>query len=85
MHRENMIPCELPRTSHLTGKSKEPVWLQAPGVSGFMQANPLAGNAPSEKTECRFVYNDEYLYMGVKVFILSHPKLFLIQWNGILS
>ena len=43
------------------GQLKEPVWLQTPVVSGFIQADPVAGNAPSEKTECRFVYNDEYL------------------------
>lgn len=62
------FPLRITKDITFDGQLKEPVWLQSQVVSGFVQADPVAGNAPSERTECHFVYSDEYLFMGVKVF-----------------
>lgn len=68
-------PLRITKDITFDGLLKEQLWQQTPVVTGFIQADPVAGNAPSEKTECRFVYNDEYLYMGVKVFDSEPSKI----------
>src|SRR5258705_2033118 len=73
--QEKYSPLRITKDIIFDGQLKEPVWLQTPVVSDFIQADPVAGNAPSERTECRFVYNDEYLYMGVKVFDSEPSKI----------
>lgn len=50
----------------LDGKLSEPAWNKPEAITDFMQAEPLIGARPSESTEVRMVYNDEYLYIGYR-------------------
>ena len=52
----------------LDGKLSEPEWKQAEVESDFMQYDPTAGAEPSEKTELKMMYNDQYLYVGLRAF-----------------
>ena len=54
------------------GKLTEPEWQQAEVESDFMQYDPVGGAAPTERTELRILYNDEYLYFGLRAFD-HHP------------
>jgi hypothetical protein len=59
----------------LDGKLNEPAWKEAAVEDDFMQYDPSAGAAPSEKTEARIVYNDEYLFVGLRAFDHEPSKL----------
>ncbi|HEX5653466.1 MAG TPA: DUF5916 domain-containing protein, partial [Chitinophagaceae bacterium] len=69
------FPAKIGREIMFDGQLKEDVWMRTPAITNFIQADPVAGNPPTEKTACRFVYNDEYLYMGVKVFDSEPSKI----------
>ncbi len=56
----------------LDEKLSEPEWQQAKVEDDFMQYDPTAGAAPTEKTELTILYNDEYLYFGLRAFD-HHP------------
>ncbi len=73
--QEKYIPLRITKDITLDGQLKEGAWQQTPVVSAFMQDDPVPGNAPSELTECRFLYNDMYLYLGVKVFDSEPSKI----------
>lgn len=47
------------------GRLDEPVWATAPVFDGFVQRFPRAGDAPTERTELRVLYDDDTLYVGV--------------------
>ncbi len=55
------------------GRLDEPSWAQAPVFSGFVQRYPLAGAAPSERTELRILYDSDRVYVGV-ISRDSQPK-----------
>jgi hypothetical protein len=62
---------ELNRTSDriLTdGKMDEPAWSQAQSYQDFVQCFPKIGAAPSENSEVRMMYDDEFLYIGVVAY-----------------
>jgi len=41
------------------------VWRQAEVLTDFVQAEPLAGEPATEKTEVRILYDDRSIYVGV--------------------
>jgi hypothetical protein len=43
----------------------DPVWQQAPVITGFWQEQPDEGHPASETTEVRMLYTDDTLYVGV--------------------
>lgn len=47
------------------GRLDEPVWARAPLASAFVQAEPRQGDAATEATDVRVVFDDRYLYVGV--------------------
>lgn len=47
------------------GRLDEPAWAAAPVFSSFTQSFPVPGDAPSEKTEVRLLYDDRNLYVGI--------------------
>jgi len=59
----------------LDGKLDDPAWKEAPMESDFMQYDPDAGAAPSEKTEVHIVYNDDYLFVGLRAYDKEPSKL----------
>ena len=49
----------------IDGRLEEPAWDTAPAHDGFVQLFPAEGQAPSEGTEVRVLYDDRNLYVGV--------------------
>lgn len=46
------------------GALDDDAWQRATGMSGFVQAEPLQGQAVSETTEVRVLFDDEAVYVG---------------------
>ena len=59
----------------LDGLLDEPVWQSAQPATDFIEQDPNFGGVPSERTEVRFVFNGESLYMGVYAFDSEPDKL----------
>ncbi|GAB4539982.1 MAG: hypothetical protein Tsb0020_53470 [Haliangiales bacterium] len=49
----------------IDGALTEEAWLAAPAFEQFVQSYPRSGDAPSERTEARILYDDDTLYIGV--------------------
>ena len=49
----------------IDGVLDERAWQAATPLGDFIQAEPLEGQAASEKTEVRILYDDAYVYVGV--------------------
>jgi len=47
------------------GQLNERAWLEAPPLVGFTQAEPFEGQAASEQTEVRVIYDNVAIYVGV--------------------
>jgi len=52
----------------IDGVLDEAVWRDAPAASQFHQREPVEGAAPSQRTEVRFAYDDEFFYIGARMF-----------------
>lgn len=52
----------------IDGRFDEPVWTTAPVIGEFVQREPAEGAAPSERTEARFAFDDEAIYIAVRAF-----------------
>src|SRR5438045_9306695 len=59
----------------LDGKLDEPAWKLVAEEHDFMQDDPIPGGLPSERTELRMVYNDDYLYVGLRAYDRDPSKL----------
>ena len=51
----------------LDGRLDEAVWSTAPAATGFVQRDPDEGRPASERTEVRFVYGEDHLYVGARM------------------
>ena len=49
----------------IDGRLNDPAWQTAPVIDGFRMVEPRPGEAPSEKTEARVVYDSNSLYIGI--------------------
>jgi len=49
----------------IDGRLDEPMWTRAPLASAFVQAEPRQGDAATEATEVRVVFDANFLYVGV--------------------
>ena len=49
----------------IDGSLDEAAWRQAPTIGDLVQRIPVAGAAPTERTEVRLLYDEENLYIGV--------------------
>jgi hypothetical protein len=49
----------------LDGRLDDPAWLKAPVIADFAQHEPHEGEAPTERTEVRMLYDDKAVYFGV--------------------
>ena len=58
------------RTAPITldAKLDEAVWQTATPITNFTQADPEEGKPPSQRTEVRFLFDDDALYIGAKMF-----------------
>jgi len=59
----------------LDGVLDEPVWQRAVSAGEFVQQDPVLGAEPTERTEIRFAFNKDHLYMGVICFDSEPDKL----------
>src|SRR5688500_4552221 len=50
------------------GRLTEALWTTAPAVDRFTQKEPNEGAPAIEKTEVRFAYDDDALYVGARMF-----------------
>jgi hypothetical protein len=50
------------------GSLDEAVWAGAPAITDFVMKEPVEGAAPTERTEVRFVYDDDALYVGARMY-----------------
>lgn len=70
------------RTAHATrvdhppkldGTLDDPLWQQSAPTNDFLQREPFEGQAPTEKTEIRILYDKHEVYFGIACFD-SDPK-----------
>jgi hypothetical protein len=59
----------------LDGALDEAVWKRAVSAGEFVQQDPVLGAQPTERTEIRFAFNQDHLYMGVICFDSEPDKL----------
>lgn len=52
---------------HLDGRLDEAAWRDAPVTDAFTQIDPEEGRPASQRTEVRVVYDDDALYIGVRL------------------
>jgi hypothetical protein len=52
----------------LDGRLTEEVWRSAPAATGFTQREPNEGAPAIERTEVRFAYDDDALWIGARMF-----------------
>lgn len=52
----------------LDGLLDEPFWLRAVPGTDFIQQDPVLGGTPTERTQVRFAFDRDNLYMGVSNF-----------------
>ncbi len=52
----------------LDGKLDEPDWQAGTPATGFRQAQPHEGESATQRTEVRFLYDDDYLYIGARMY-----------------
>jgi hypothetical protein len=57
----------------LDGRLDDPLWQQASPISKFLQREPYEGQAPTEQTEVRILYDKHEVYFGITCFD-SKPK-----------
>ena len=59
---------EVTESPTVDGRLDESVWRQAGAMTGFTQRVPFDGQAASERTEVRVIFDDQALYVGVWAF-----------------
>ena len=52
----------------IDGKLDDLCWQDAPALTNFTQVLPIEGAPPTERTEVRFLYDRDYLYIAVRCF-----------------
>jgi len=68
---ESMAPATAIRrvgTVQVDGRLDEPAWQMATPITDFTQYDPNEGEPASERTEARFLVDDEALYVGLRMF-----------------
>ncbi|HEX8904448.1 MAG TPA: DUF5916 domain-containing protein [Longimicrobiaceae bacterium] len=68
--RPRPVATAVPRSGPVTldGRLDEPAWQAAPPAGGFIQQRPNEGAPPTDSTEVRFLYDDEAIYIGARMF-----------------
>lgn len=66
LRRERRLPAlRATGTIVIDGRLDEPDWSRAPVATGFLQNEPREGEAASEQTDVRVLYDAHHLYLGV--------------------
>ena len=64
----------------LDGKLNELEWGSAEVISDFTQFSPNPGDASTQRTELRILYDDEAIYVGARMFDTA-PDSILMQYS----
>ena len=67
-----------PRPPVIDGVMDEVEWQSAELISDFIQSQPSPGRLANDRTEVRFLYDDEALYVGAMNYD-SQPGAYVIQ------
>src|SRR6187431_2249204 len=67
-------PLRISEPISLDGRLDEDGWKKSAMVDSFMQYDPVSGASPSERTEVRILYDDDFLYAGIRAYD-PHPEL----------
>ena len=59
-----------PKMGHITidGRLDEDAWSKATPITDFTQVDPKEGEPSTQRTEVRFLYDEEALYVGARMF-----------------
>jgi hypothetical protein len=71
------VPCAQPPV--LDGRLDDACWANAPVVTAFTQVLPVEGAPPSERTEVRFAFTADYLYVAVRCFDAEPGRILASQ------
>jgi hypothetical protein len=66
-------------TIEIDGRLDEPAWQIAGVIDQFVQVEPDEGASPTELTEVRLLYDDDFLYIGVRAYDSEPAKI--IAWE----
>ncbi|MFT4678721.1 MAG: hypothetical protein ACJAV7_002754 [Flavobacteriales bacterium] len=62
--KKSINASRIAQTPKIDGVLDDAAWAAAEVVSGFIQTRPNPGNAASQETEIRLIYDDEAIYIG---------------------
>jgi len=65
---KRMTGTKITEAPTIDGVLDEPAWQTATPISDFVQAEPVEGSAPTERTEVRLLYDAHTLFVGVMCF-----------------
>src|SRR5262245_54256749 len=52
----------------IDGRLDDAAWRDAPPITDFVQREPTEGAPPTDRMEVRFVYDNDALYVGARMF-----------------
>lgn len=64
-----------PHPPRIDGKLNDPVWVNAPWEGDFIQRKPLEGEAPSQKTAFKIVYDQSNIYIAIRSYDTEPTKI----------
>ncbi|MDH3216683.1 MAG: carbohydrate binding family 9 domain-containing protein, partial [Candidatus Krumholzibacteria bacterium] len=64
-----------PHPPKIDGRLDDAIWAKADFASGFLQKEPQEGDAATEKTEVAFVYDDEAVFVGARMYCNDPDKI----------
>lgn len=73
--QEYYKPVRINEEIKLDGILSESIWMMAEPLSDFMQTDPYPGALPTERTEVRMLYNNDYLYVGFHCYDKEPDKI----------
>ena len=67
-NRPEVVAVRTSQSIEINGVLDEDIWESIVPITEFIQRLPQDGAKPSEKSEMRILYNDNYLYCGICTF-----------------
>lgn len=64
-----------PTPPNIDGRLDDSVWHQAPTIADFFQREPVEGASPTEQTQVRILFDDDYLYFALRCFDSEADRL----------
>ncbi|MBV9773876.1 MAG: carbohydrate binding family 9 domain-containing protein [Gemmatimonadetes bacterium] len=63
------------RPPTVDGRLDDPAWRAAPVLTGFLQKQPAEGEPATERTEVRFLYDGDALYVGARMYARDPARI----------